>query len=578
MTRFSLRCAFLGLLASLCACVSSRGARPAPNSPPLSRPNHASVYYYTVGAYFQSQDNIPGAVGMYRKAEENDPRSPRIKKSILLNSVKLQAAGLLEDTALKDLVRVYSTQMEFDEEMLYALYGFYDQTEDAPALARTMQALQQRPPSARTEIQSFLYAFKHLEREELGHLDAAFHLAYNDPDILINLAQLYLYFDLGQTEAILRRVNELAPSAQSHGLLASILLNLEDESLATAYLESLNYPDDAQYIESYLDTAFEVRKFDPILSGSDYLLRTGDPGLIRILGLTSLLRGEERILAKIAAWLPGSLAPQEDLLPLRAVLLAWEFNQGGARPLDADLALIPDTAGYDDAFNYYNASLITGAPEGGAVLPPTAGEALLSQLGLRLRDEPPARYLKALVHTVEDSTYTGYIEAKHDLVQYLKQRGNLAARDYQFLLQYYQDRGRKDRRRALLDEAAALYPYDPLFANDLGYSLLIEGGDPRQAAELIQRALDSEPENPYYLDSMAWSLYLAGDYARALEYCQIPAAMEDLPAEIAWHIGAIHLKLQNYSEARIFLEKCLAIGGDPDSEASAREALNQLPR
>jgi tetratricopeptide (TPR) repeat protein len=121
------------------------------------------------------------------------------------------------------------------------------------------------------------------------------------------------------------------------------------------------------------------------------------------------------------------------------------------------------------------------------------------------------------------------------------------------------------------------YPDNPVFANDLGYTLLLEGADPREAARLIQVALDAEPENPFYLDSMAWCHYLAGDYARAEELMAIPAQMEDMPAEIAWHLGAIYLKLGNLERAKEFLSLCVSIGGDQECVTEARHALRQLP-
>jgi len=55
-------------------------------------------------------------------------------------------------------------------------------------------------------------------------------------------------------------------------------------------------------------------------------------------------------------------------------------------------------------------------------------------------------------------------------------------------------------------------------------------------------------------------------------------AQSDLPAEIAWHIGAVHLALGDHPSARQWLQRCLEIGDDPVATAEAEKALKLLPQ
>ena len=107
--------------------------------------------------------------------------------------------------------------------------------------------------------------------------------------------------------------------------------------------------------------------------------------------------------------------------------------------------------------------------------------------------------------------------------------------------------------------------------------MLIGGGDLEEAARLIRHALVFEPDNIFYCDSLAWYHYLTGDHDEALLLMARPQQQSELPAEIAWHIGAIYLALEDYPSARSWLERCLEIGNDPASEQEAREALEKLP-
>ncbi len=71
---------------------------------------------------------------------------------------------------------------------------------------------------------------------------------------------------------------------------------------------------------------------------------------------------------------------------------------------------------------------------------------------------------------------------------------------------------------AVCRNALFLSPDDALTLNNYAYFLAETDRDLEQAREMAQRAIELEPENPTYLDTFAWVLYKAGDYADALEY------------------------------------------------------------
>lgn len=573
-TRFCLGC-LLALL--LCGCASRLAVSPLPAAEDASAPNANSIYYYLVASVFAGQGNTAAADMLYQKALESDPPSWQIQRSILLNSFTLFSQGLLSAEELKSLIGQYSARIPPDEDILNANYGFYELIADSTALAQTVQELQKRFPTAKTYIQLFLYDYKHRSRTSLDYLDTASILAQNDPATLLNLARIYLYFDLDKAESTLQRLLDIAPSPEAHALLASVLLSRQNDSAVQSYFSSLAFPQDREYMQSFLDTALEAKKYDQILALEAQILPTKDLYLTHILAFAALIRNRPDVLLPIEEALPGLNSPPEEKQPLYSLLLAFSLGSAADRPLDSYTDQLSSSQAFEDILAYYGAALVSRLSETETELPPGAYDRLGGQARKRLREGPPARFLSAAVLSEQDSTFTGFADAKAQLILYLKARGSLSARDYEYLLQYYFNQGMAAARRALLDEASANYPYNPMFTNDLGYSLLIEGGDPEEAAKLIQRALDVEPENPYYLDSLAWYHYLRGNYVRAAELSEIPRNMENMPAEIAWHIGAIYFKLGDFPSARSYLEKCLAIGGDPQSAALAAQALQELP-
>lgn len=58
---------------------------------------------------------------------------------------------------------------------------------------------------------------------------------------------------------------------------------------------------------------------------------------------------------------------------------------------------------------------------------------------------------------------------------------------------------------------------DSVYFNYYGYLLIDHDVDIEKGIALVQKALEIEPNSPYYLDSLAWGLYKKGDCAQAYE-------------------------------------------------------------
>ncbi len=77
----------------------------------------------------------------------------------------------------------------------------------------------------------------------------------------------------------------------------------------------------------------------------------------------------------------------------------------------------------------------------------------------------------------------------------------------------------KDKNRAMecMEKIIALDPDCHEALNYLGYSLAEQGGNLARALVLVKNALKSEPNNGYYMDSLAWVLYKQGKFPKAWE-------------------------------------------------------------
>ena len=71
---------------------------------------------------------------------------------------------------------------------------------------------------------------------------------------------------------------------------------------------------------------------------------------------------------------------------------------------------------------------------------------------------------------------------------------------------------------ALYDKILAIDPYQLVVLNNYAYHLATHGGDLKRAERMSERTIREEPNNPVYLDTYGWILYLQGQHSLALFY------------------------------------------------------------
>ncbi len=117
---------------------------------------------------------------------------------------------------------------------------------------------------------------------------------------------------------------------------------------------------------------------------------------------------------------------------------------------------------------------------------------------------------------------------------------------------------------SLYEAALRLYPDNPLLLNNYSYSLTVRGKDLDRALEMAKKAVQMEPNNGAYLDTMGWIYYQLGDYQKALEYVQKAVETREQSAEVLDHLGDIYHKLGQPEQARTYWQKALEL--EPDNQ------------
>lgn len=97
----------------------------------------------------------------------------------------------------------------------------------------------------------------------------------------------------------------------------------------------------------------------------------------------------------------------------------------------------------------------------------------------------------------------------------------------------------------VLDE----FPDDASAANDLGYLWADSGKRLPRALAMVQKAVDAEPDNAAYRDSLGWALYRLGRIPEAIVQLEKAAALEADPAVLE-HLGDVYAAAQQPAKAK----------------------------
>ena len=144
--------------------------------------------------------------------------------------------------------------------------------------------------------------------------------------------------------------------------------------------------------------------------------------------------------------------------------------------------------------------------------------------------------------------------------------------------EFYFDYGAAAEQAGMVQKAAELFKksieLDPANAarsyNYLGFMWVDRGQNLEEAGTLIKRAVEMEPNNGAYIDSLGWYYFKKGEPEKALpELLKAAGAIKPEDSEVYDHIGDTYQKLGNTSQAVTYWQKAATL--DPDNKTLAEK-------
>ena len=135
----------------------------------------------------------------------------------------------------------------------------------------------------------------------------------------------------------------------------------------------------------------------------------------------------------------------------------------------------------------------------------------------------------------------------------------------------YEDSGQRSKALKTWERGVDLDSSFTPILNCLGYTYAEEGIKLDLAEEMVRKALEAEPENGAYLDSLGWIYYKKGDVEKAKEYTLKAISLIKDP-DVYEHLGDIYINLGDQEEGvRYYQEGLLRFPGDKDLELKLKK-------
>jgi len=521
-----------------------------------------AIVYYLQGAFFEARFDLQAALEFYERANRFEQDNPMIHISLARVYLELGDLGRAKRYA-SDLQG--SERYGYEARLILAEIA-YKENDKEEALALLIP-LMDVDDDARFDVLKFLSKVY----LDLGRIDEARDVLEEaallfSEDLYLQYRLGILCYETGELECAMRafqKAIEINPAfTNAHFALATLLLQTgRYEKAEISYRNVLKLdPRNATALKELADLLFEREEFE---EGIELIEPLREERLLDDGGRLALGRFYYRAgrIDDALSMFRELVDEQDGKVAIMRIIAEIEIQRGHFKTACGYLRRAIEAEG-DNFGNYIGILLIVyglaGEPDG----PEEAA------------DIPPreaARYLDEAARTVdadsaEDNYLIGAVMRKagemESAERFLLRAEQLAPGDRRMLLELatlYERNGDFD---GALERIIRLYEKDPEDAsvnNYYGYLLAEKGERLDFAEQLVRKALVSEPENGYFLDSLGWILFRKGDAEGALQVL-LEATGHAGEDPVIWdHLGQTYETLGDGAKAVESYRKSLSI-------------------
>jgi tetratricopeptide (TPR) repeat protein len=535
--------------------------KPAPDLVlgPAGERKAGALAHFVEGMAFEENGEMDKALEAYRKVLNVDPGQSDLASRVAVLLIRQEDFPQAIDI-LKDAIKANPNDAEPYRQLAYIYAKYLKKTDQAIDYANRAVALNPRDIEAYQRLVEIEFAAGE-EKKAIEVLDRATKVRSDDANFWTRLGKLYVAIlfkpDSQPKPDELRRVNEIFKKATEHA---------NDDP--TVLKDVADYYASSKQLKEAIPLYLRVLEVQPDDANAREKLATG-------FILTNQRDKAVEMLEQIIKEHPEKYQPYD----LLAQVLDEEARslQRANRPEEAKARFAKVAANYEQSLlinsNHAGTYLRLAELFLGPLKDPQRALKFLAEARRRFPGAPEIVYYLAIaqreakqiqqaVATFEEALHDAELDEDNEIVN-AKFYFNYGATAEQAGL--YEKAADLLRKSIALDPANAAEAY-----NYLGYMWADHNMHLDEAEEMIKHALEIEPNNGSYLDSLGWVEFRKGKFDQALvDLLRAAKTIERDDPIVFEHIGDIYLKLDRVSEALGSWQKALAL--DPKNKKLAEK-------
>ncbi len=528
----------------------------------LQEPDSFSAYraydFFIKGDLYEQSGNFNEAIEMYRKALIYDPNSVEIRRTlshVYLRLMRFNEAALLRSEIPEKSAEDYNF-------IGYCLRNTNDLSGAADFYKRSLE-LEPTQYSTRKYLAVLLQALGNNDGAE-RHFKKAIKYAPDKLNATLDLGSFYIKTKkYDEAVVIFKQAKDDYPTdIRVIASLAGAMIALGDTSGADSlYVETVNNNwDDPVILQSMVPLFFSIenREFLEKTSGRLAELFPDDPDMQRHFAF--ILFGNQKFAEAESLMIAIDEKGMANTDIYYYLGRMNQFNQ----ELSAAEGYYHKAIALNDTLSDSWVNLALTVDEQGRYEESLG--IMQSALEKIPADTSGIMFFTSIIHSRNGKfglARDGYLRLLQSDPENIQVRFNLAAA--------YERLGDFDKAESNFKHILELAPDNALSLNYLGFMYADSGIKLDEAKEMIEKALEIEPDNGAYLDSYAWVLYKLGRYDKAIVAMNSAIERQQDDAILFDHRGDIYAALNETGKAEENWRKALEF--DPDNE-TIRAKLN----
>jgi Tfp pilus assembly protein PilF len=123
----------------------------------------------------------------------------------------------------------------------------------------------------------------------------------------------------------------------------------------------------------------------------------------------------------------------------------------------------------------------------------------------------------------------------------------------------YESLQQSEQTDSLYEASIQQFPNNAMLLNNFSYSLSERNIRLEEALDMVKKALEIEPNNGAYLDTIGWIYYKLKNYNEAEKFIKQAIKVRENSAVVFEHLGDVYYELEKYNLARESWQKALDI-------------------